>query len=104
MNRLLIAADNTLKSADEAGNKTSKVVDNKFKRAIRLLSDLEKDFPFKDRSITVTGEERTSNKSKSPSKILYALKKNLHAKASFPLFFYLLTLRNPSPWAINDRN
>ena len=104
MNRLLVAADNTLRSADEAGNKTSKVVDNKFKRTFRLLSDLERDFPFKDRSIMVTGEDKTSNKSRSPSKILCALKKNLHAKVSFHLFLYLLTLRNPSPWAINDWN
>ena len=104
MNRLLVAADNTLKSADEAGNKTSKVVDNKFKRAFRLLSDLEKDFPFKDRNITVTGEEKTSNKSKSPSKILYALKKNLHAKVSLHMFRYVSALMNPSPWAVKSRN
>ena len=89
MNRLLVAADNTLKSADEAGNKTSKVVDNRFKRTFRLLSDLEKSFPFKDGSMAVTGEEKTSDKSKSPSQILYALKKNLHAKVSFHLFLYL---------------
>ena len=81
---MLIAADNALKSAAEAGNKTSKAVDNKFKRAIRLLSDFEKDFPFKNCNRTTTGEVKMGNKSKSPSKILRALKTKLHAKVKFP--------------------
>ena len=77
---MLIAADNALKSAAEAGNKTSKAVDNKFKRAIRLLSDFQKDFPFKNRNRTATGEVNMGNKSRS---ILNALRKNVHAKVKF---------------------
>lgn len=88
---MLIAADDALTSAAEATqarDKTSKKVDKKFKKAIHLLSDLEKDFPLTDPTRTsdpniggtVTREAKMSSKPKSPSAILSALKRNLHAK------------------------
>ena len=93
---MLIAADDALKSAAEARNRTSKEVDKKFGEVIFLLSGFEKDFPSKDSTLdsnigeTVTGEATMGDESKSPSTILYTLKKNLHAKvkdstASLPL-------------------
>jgi hypothetical protein len=87
---VLIAADDALKSATEAGNRTSIEVDKKFEEAVNLLRAFEKDFPVRsegprpDRG-TVTREENTSNKSLFPSTILYGLKKKFHAaKVTFP--------------------
>jgi hypothetical protein len=85
---MLIAADDALKSAaePEAENKTSAEVDEKFREAIDLLSGFEKDFlskdPTSDPNISRTGKR--SSMSDSPLTILYALKKNLHAKVKFP--------------------
>ena len=67
-------------------------VDEKFREAIDLLSGFDKDFPSKDptsdpnigRSVTREDPEGKSDKSDSPSTILFALKKNLHAKVKFP--------------------
>lgn len=70
---MLIASDEALRSADEAGNEISKEVDDKFREAICLLSDLEKDFPDKDR-----------DKSRSALMILHALKADLHSKVRSP--------------------
>jgi hypothetical protein len=92
---VLIAADDALKSAAKAGNRTSMQVDEKFREAIDLLSGFEKDFPSMDptsdpnigRSVTrenLEGKMSDSDKSDSPSTILYALKKYLHAKVKFP--------------------
>jgi hypothetical protein len=83
---LLITADDALKSAAKAGDRTSTKVNEGFEEVIHLLCRFEKDFlldePTLDPSIgeTVT---RMSDRSKSPSAILYALKKNLHAKVKF---------------------
>ena len=107
--RLLTAADNAIKSAADAGDRTSRKVDKKFEKAIRVLNNFEKDFPSQDPKSdpsiggTVTKEAK-SDKSESPSTILYALRKNLHTKVNFRLFLYLLTLTNHSQWAINGRN
>ena len=101
---MLIAADDALKSATEARNWISEKADKKFAMAIDLLSHFEMDFPSKDpTSDPNIGKMAT----KSPSTILYSLKKNLHAKVKFYLFLYLSTLTNvtnPSPWAMNGRN
>jgi hypothetical protein len=110
---VLIAADDALKSATEARNWITENADNKFAMAIDLLTGFEMDFPSKDPTSDpnigkmATREANTSDTSKSPSTILYSLKKNLHAKVKFYLFLYLSTLTNvtnPSPWAINGRN
>ena len=106
----MIAADDAIKSAAEAGNKTSTEVDYKFGEVIHLLSDFEKDFlsedPTSDPNIggTVAEEAKISDESRSPSAILYALKKNLHAKVKSPSVFYPSTLTNSSQWAMNGRN
>ena len=83
---MLITADVALKSAAEAGDRTSKKVDEEFEEIIHLLCRFEKDFLLEELMLdlcisgTVT---RTSDRSKSPSAILYALKTNLHAKVKF---------------------
>jgi hypothetical protein len=82
-----MAADDALKSATEAGSKTTKKVDKIFRKAIHLLSGFEKDFPFtSDQNIggMATREGKMDDKFKSPSTILYSLKKDLHAKVMFP--------------------
>jgi hypothetical protein len=79
---LLIAADDALKSADEAGNKTYKRVDKKFRNVILLLSRFEKDFPFKDHRM-VSREATIKDATKSPLTILYALEENLHVNVKF---------------------
>lgn len=65
-------------------------VDKKFEEAIRLLSNFEKDFPFKDPDPnlggTVTVEANMNNKS-NHSTILHALKENLHSKVKLPYVF-----------------
>jgi hypothetical protein len=115
MKRMLNVADDAIKSAVEAGNRTSKEVDKKFEDAIRLLGDFkfEKDFsvpsgdPTSDPKIggTVTIEAEISDKFESPSTILYALKKNLHAKVKSPYIIYPSTLTNiTSQWAMNGRS
>ena len=93
---MLIAADDALKSAAETrptymsyhGNKTYKRVDEKFGKAIRLLSSFEKDFPYKH----PTSDPNTggTQKSKCPSTILRALEKNLHAKVKILFVSYPL--------------
>ena len=95
--RVLIAADDALKSAVEAKvwpfwpkDKISEEVDKKFGDAIDLLSAFDKDFPSKDliadpnigETITREAEMR-----ESPPTILDALKRNLHAKVMFPSIF-----------------
>ena len=91
---MLIAADDAIKSAAEAGDKTSEEVDKKFREVVDLLSRFEKDFPSRDPVSdpnmqaniggTVTTEANINNNSESPSMILSALKKNLHSKVKFP--------------------
>ena len=109
MKSVLIAADNALKSANEAGNRTSQDVDKKFRKAILLLSDFEKDFPSKDSMLDesdpniITREVKKSDKleSESPSTILHVLKKSLHAKVNFHLFLCFSTLMNFSQWGMS---
>ena len=94
---VLIAADDALKIAatTQSGYRSSKV-DKKFGDVIDLLSGFEKDFPLKDPMSdpnirgTTTRETSRSDKFKSPSTILSALKKNLHAKVMFPSVSLLL--------------
>lgn len=93
MKSVLIAADDALKSASEAGDRTSEV-DNKFKEAIHLLCEFEKAFRFEDpMSYPNIGETATkiNDWSKSPSTILYSLKQNLHAKVKLPSVYLPLS-------------
>ena len=96
--RVLIAADNALKSAVERGDTTSMEVDKKFGEAIDLLCAFEKDFPSKcstsDPNIdgTVTREAKISDHSGSPLTVLGALKKNIHSKVKLPPVFFFSTL------------
>ena len=89
-------------SAADAGDKTSKEVDEKFERVISLLSGFKKDFPFwpfmLDSNIDgmITWEVEMSDDSKSPLglsnfplTILYALEKNLHSKVK--LFYSFIS-------------
>jgi hypothetical protein len=90
---VLIAADDAIKSAAEAGDRTSKKVDKKFRKAIDMLGCFEKDFPVKgpsDPNIVEmdTRKAKISDESRCPSTILYALKDNLHSKVKFPLVFF----------------
>jgi hypothetical protein len=89
---VLIAADDALKSAAESVDRSSEV-DKKFGEAINLLSGFEMDFPSDDPTsdpnigwtVAREGPEgKLRYKSKSPSTILHALKKDLHAKVKFP--------------------
>ena len=79
---VLIAADDALKSAAEAGDKISEEVDMKFRESIYLLGPFERDSFLKDLmtdqniSGMAPGEAKIRDKSES---ILCALKKNLHA-------------------------
>jgi hypothetical protein len=87
MKRLLVAADDALGSAAEARNRTSEV-DDKFRGMIDLLSGFEdclSEHPTLGPNIagTVTREADISDRSESPSAILSALKKNLHANVRF---------------------
>ena len=92
--RVLIAADDALKSAAEAGDKTSRKVDKKFGNAIKLLSGFEKEFSTKhstsdpNTGTAVTRKAKMNRKFKFPltlpSMILHALENKLHAKVKFP--------------------
>ena len=88
--RVLIAADDALKSALEARDEISEETDKKFGDAIDLLSSFEKDFPPKDPTPddpdpNIGGTTtRDAKMSKSPLTILDALKENLHSKVEFP--------------------
>ena len=110
---MLIAAEDALKSAAEAGSVASMEVDEKFREAIDLLSGFDKDFPSIDptsdpnigRSVTRENPVgKMSGKSDSPSTILFALKKNLHAKVKFLSVSCLLMLTNTSQWEMNGQN
>ena len=88
-------------------------VDEKFREAIDLLSGFDKDFPSKDptsdpnigRPFTRENPEgKMGDKSDSPSTILFALKKNLHAKVKFPSVSWVSMLTNNSQWAMNGQN
>ena len=79
---VLIAADDALKSAAEAGDRAS-VVDEKFRKAIHLLSVFEKVFPPNH---PTSDPNFGGSKPESPSMTLNALKINLHAKVRFPSF------------------
>ena len=83
---MLIAADDALRSAAEAGVMTSEEVDKKFREAIHLLGAFEKDFPSTSGPKVggiVTREGKMSDKAESPSTILYSLKRDLHANVKF---------------------
>lgn len=99
---MLVAADEALNSAAEAGDKTSDEVDKKFEEAIHLLSAFE-ELPSKNltsdpNTSWMITREAMSDKSESPSAILYALKKNLHANVRFLSTSYLSMLTNFSQW------
>jgi hypothetical protein len=93
MKSVLLAADNALKSAIEAGNWRSENVDRKFEEVIHVLSRFEKDFPSKNPTsdpnhIGGTGAREAKMSDtfdpESPSAILYTLKNHFHAKVAFP--------------------
>ena len=92
----MIAADDALKSAVEARDKTSEEIDGKFGDVIDLMSAFEKDFPSKsliaDPNIgeTVTREAENPEMSESPLTILHALKQDLHSTVKFPSIFLSL--------------
>ena len=70
--------------------------DKKARKAIDLLSDFAKDFPLKDPTSdsniggTITGEVKKSDKSKSATTILQALKNDLHSNVKFPSVYLSL--------------
>lgn len=87
----MTAADDALKYAADAGNRTSKEVDRKFEEVIHMLSGFEnfysKDPTSESSDPNIGGMEAktvTSDKFKSASTILNALKQNLHANVNFP--------------------
>ena len=94
---MLIGADDALKSAAEAGDKTSEELDKKFKDAISLLSGFEKEFPSKHPTSNPSIGEAVSRKATMDQKsespltlpltVLRALEKNLHAKVKIPYVF-----------------
>ena len=99
MKRVLVAADNALKSAAEAGNRTSKEVDKKFEEAINMLRAFEKDFPICSEGPRpdcgpVTREASTSNKSAFLSTILYGLKKIFYPEVTFSYIYIILPLNS----------
>ena len=65
-------------------------MDIKFGHAIDLLSDFAKNFPLKDSTSnpniggTATGEVKMSDKSKSATTVLQALKNYLYSNVNFP--------------------
>lgn len=95
---MLIATDDALKSAAEIrpsymsyhGDNTYKRLDEKFGKAIRLLGSFEKEFSYKH----LTSDPNTGG-TRSPSTILRALEKNLHAKVKF--LFVSLPLNSDEP-------
>ena len=128
---MLIAADNALEASTffrsrdyyrrQLGHRTmakdmsDSELDDKFRKALDLLSDFAKEFPLKEPdqadptlddsdlniSGTVTGEVKNGNNSKSPMTILRALKNDLHSNVKLPLYFYLsMLMDSTSQWAI----
>ena len=101
---MLFTADDALKSAAKARDRTSKGVDKKFEEAIDLLTRFEKDFRSKDQISDpsvggmTTGETNMtrSDTSKFPSTILHALKMNLHAKVKFSFASLPLKISTPT--------
>ena len=97
---MLIAADDTLFPAAEAGDKTSMEVDKKFGEAIKLLRAFERNFPsgFVSKDPTsdskiggkVTRDASMSDNPMSPSTILDSLENKLYIRVKFPSV--LLTL------------
>lgn len=70
-------------------NRTSGVADRKFRQAVHLLGDLEKDFPSMDPTSDqkiggmVSGEAKMDDTSKYALMVLSVLKKDLHANVKF---------------------
>ena len=93
---MLIAADDALESA--AARTTlywGPILDNKFRKAINLLHGFSKDFPHKDPTSDpiiggTAGKANVSDKSKSPTAILQALKNNLLSNVKFPSVYLSL--------------
>ena len=85
---MLIAADDVLRSAAEAGDKTTMEVDKKFQDVIDLLGAFEKDFPVPSKGSTsdptIAWEEEMSEKPKYPSTALCALEKKFHIRVRLP--------------------
>jgi hypothetical protein len=89
---VLIAADDVLRSAAEAGDKTTMEVDKKFGDVIDLLGAFEKDFPVPSKGstsdptigATIAWEAEMSEKPKSPSTALCALGKKLYIRVKLP--------------------
>ena len=91
---MLIAADDALRSAANSKallrkSKVDQEVDKKFRKAIDLLCDFAEDFPLKDSTSgpntgwTVTGGVTMSDKSKSATTILQALRNDLRSNVEF---------------------
>ena len=93
---MLIAADDALFPAAEAGDKTSMEVDKKFEEVIKLLRTFEKNFPFVSKDQTseskgggkVTEEADMSDNAMSPSTILDSLGKKLYIRVTFSSVFF----------------
>ena len=90
----MITADNALRSAAGAKDRTFKGIDAQFEEVIHMLCCFEKDFPSEEPTSDPNignGEGRMCDRSKSPcespSTIFYALKKSLHANVKFLGFF-----------------
>lgn len=89
---MLIAADDVLRSAAEARDKTTMEVDKKFKDVIHLSGAFEKDFPVPSKGstsdptigATIAWEEEMSEKPKSPSTALCALEKKFYIRVRLP--------------------
>ena len=86
---MLIAADDALTSAAEARYPKSRKVDKKFRKVIDLLSRFERDFKDSMSGPNIGGTVTREAKSKSPSMVLHALKKNLHANVKCAFVFLI---------------
>ena len=88
---VLIVADDAIMSTAHTVTRRSKKVDKKFGEAIHLLSGFEKEFPSKDptsdSNIEGTVTMKTTDKTESPSTILYALKRKLDTNVKFSVVF-----------------
>ena len=86
----MIAADDALSAAELGPWSRKYEIDQKFGKAINLLSDFAKDFALENLMSDLniggndTGEVKMGDKSKSATTILRALKDNLYSNVKFP--------------------
>jgi hypothetical protein len=90
MNSVLIAADDALKSAAEAGDRTTEEVDKKFEDVIYMLIGLDFGSYLISDQTKATRKAMMKDKSQVASMILHTLKTNLHAKVKSPSAVSLL--------------